>query len=127
MADRAADGEGSADQDHLGDVLRVVNAVQGGIAAGLSFAAIVDLAGDQLRVLLGSDDIGIVWLERPTNLLHSVYVYEHGVRLDLPPESPGHSFGILQRTRRPLIWGTLADGESLGLRIIEGTDAAKSG
>jgi hypothetical protein len=81
MADRADGGEGSADQDHLGDVLRVVNSIQAGIAAGLSFAAIVDLAGDELRVLLGSDDIGIVWLERSTNLLHSMYVYEHRVRL----------------------------------------------
>jgi signal transduction histidine kinase/CheY-like chemotaxis protein/HPt (histidine-containing phosphotransfer) domain-containing protein len=127
MADRADCGGESADHDHLGDVLRVVNSVQGGIAAGLSFAAIVDLAGDELRVLLDSDDIGIVWFERSTNLLHSMYVYEHGVRLDLPPEPPRRAFEILQRTRRPMIFGSLAEMESFGLRVVEGTDAAKSG
>jgi signal transduction histidine kinase/DNA-binding response OmpR family regulator len=128
MADRADGGGESADQDHLGDVLRVVNSVQGGITAGLSFIEVVDLAGDELRELFGSDDIGIVWFERSTHLLHSMYVYEHGVRLDLPPTSPepGGLFEQLQRTRRPQIYGTAAEMDVRGLRTIDGTDDSKS-
>ncbi|MEY2581576.1 MAG: hypothetical protein QOE09_1425, partial [Ilumatobacteraceae bacterium] len=126
MADWAHSGKKSSDHDHLGDVLRVVNSVQGGIAAGLSFAAIVDLVGDELRVLLESDDIGIVWLEPTTNMLHNMYVYEHGVRLDLPPLPSNRTFGELQRTRRPQIFGTWAEMEAFGFRLIEGTDIAKS-
>jgi transcriptional regulator with GAF, ATPase, and Fis domain len=68
-----------------------------------------------------------MWLERSTNLLHSVYVYEHGIRLDLPAVSPPGSFELLQRTRRPMIFGTHAEMEALGLTVVEGTDAAKSG
>ena len=92
MGDRADGGEGRADDDHLGDVLRVVSSVLSGIAAGLSFAEIVDVAGDELRVMLGTDNIGISWFERSTNLLHEQYVYEHGVRLDLSPEPPSPAF-----------------------------------
>src|SRR5215204_6590994 len=128
MTDGTSGAGASVDNDHLGDVLRVVNSVQAAIAAGLSFAAIVDLAGDELRVLLGSEDIGIVWLERSTNLLHYLYVYEHGVRLHLPsvPPIPGGPFEELQRTRRPRIFGTLAESDASGSITIEGTDPAKS-
>ena len=129
MADERGGAGATVGDDHLGDVLRMVNSVQAAIAGGLSFAAIVDLVGDELRVLLESEDIGIVWLERSTNLLHFLYAYEHGVRLDdLPsnPPIPGGPFEELQRTRRPLIFGTLAEMDASGSITIEGTDAAKS-
>src|SRR4051794_33898223 len=128
MAERTDNTEWGADRDHLGEVLRVVNAVQGGIAAGLSFDAIVDMAGDELRALLGTDDMGISWLDRSTNLVHCLYAYEHGARLDVPPlpPIPGGLFETIQETRRPLILGSEAEMEAAGATIIEGTDPAKS-
>ena len=126
MGDRADGGEGRANDDHLGDVLRVVSSVLSGIAAGQSFAEIVDVAGDELRAMLGTDNIGISWFERSTNLVHESYTYEHGVRLDLSPEPPSPAFLDLQRSRRAQIIGTTAEFEAFGFEIIEGTDVAKS-
>ena len=68
--------------------MAVINSIQQGIAGELSFQAIVDLVGDKLREVLKSDDIGIVWHEPQTGLLHSLYVYEHGQRLTVPPKRP---------------------------------------
>ena len=102
MGDRADGGERRADDDHLGDVLRVVSSVLSGIAAGRPFAEIVDVAGDELRAMLGTENIGISWFERSTNLVHESYAYEHGVRLDVSPAPPSPAFLTLQVLARPV-------------------------
>ncbi len=58
--------------------LAIINSIQQGIAAELDFKAIVDLVGDKLREVFATPDLGIIWYEEPTNLLHYLYVYEHG-------------------------------------------------
>ena len=65
--------------------LAVINSIQQGMAAELNFQAIVDLVGDKLRELFNTGDIGIRWLDEKTDLVHQLYVYEHGQRLSLPP------------------------------------------
>ena len=62
--------------------MAVINSIQQGIAGELDFQAIVDLVGDKLREVLKTGDIGIALARaaRP-DLLHSLYVYEHGERL----------------------------------------------
>ena len=127
MGDRADGGERRADDDHLGDVLRVVSSVLSGIAAGRPFAEIVDVAGDELRAMLGTENIGISWFERSTNLVHESYAYEHGVRLDVSPAPPSPAF------LEPATVTTSAelrhdgrDARRSVSKIIAGTDDSKS-
>ena len=65
--------------------LALINSIQEGIAAELDFQAIVDTVGDKLREVFGTGDIGIRWHDPKANLLHFLYAYEHGVRLDPTP------------------------------------------
>ena len=53
----------------------------------LDFQAIVDLVGDKLREMLGrgGENIGISWYDSATDLVHNLYIYEHGKRLHIPP------------------------------------------
>ena len=68
--------------------LAVINRIQEGMAAELDFQAIVDLVGDKLREVFKTGDIGIRWYDAKTNLLHYLYEYEHGVRLDVAADAP---------------------------------------
>ncbi len=65
--------------------LAVINSIQQGMAAELNFQAIVDLVGDKLRELFNTGDMSIRWRDETTDLVHHLYVYEHGQRLSLPP------------------------------------------
>ena len=65
--------------------LAVINSIQQGMAAELDFQAIFDLVGDKLREVLHTGDIGIRWYDEKTELVHYLYEYEHGERLDVPP------------------------------------------
>ena len=55
------------------------------MAAELDFQAIVDLVGDKLREVFQTGDMGIRWYDAETDLMHYLYEYEHGVRLQLAP------------------------------------------
>src|SRR5437867_6127330 len=68
--------------------LAVINRIQEGMAAELDFQAIVDLVGDKLREVFKTGDIGIRWYDAKAELLHFLYQYEHGVRLNIPPNQP---------------------------------------
>ena len=65
--------------------LAIINSIQQGMAAELDFQAIVDLVGDKLREVFDTADFGISWYDEKTNLLHYLYVYEHGERLNDRP------------------------------------------
>ena len=58
---------------------QIINSIQQGLAAELDFQAIVDLVGDKLREVLNhsltSQSIGTM---KKLNLIHYLYVYEHG-------------------------------------------------
>ena len=108
--------------------LAVLNSIQQGISGSLDFQGIVDLVGDKLRELLGSSDIGISWYERSTQLVHHLYAFEHGKRLDLPPEKrrPGGPAEIMGRTRAPLLYRNPGEYQAAGIEIVPGTDAPRS-
>ena len=67
--------------------LAAINSIQQGIAAQVDFAGIIDLVGDSLRESLGVENIGISWFDESSGLLHVMYAYERGVRLDVPPRT----------------------------------------
>jgi len=106
--------------------LAVINSIQQGMAAKLDFQAIVDLVGDKLRAVFNTGNMGIAWHEPERNLLHQLYVYEHGVRLDLPPGKPGPDgpWARIAMTREPLLLNSRAEMVALGLTTVPGTDTA---
>ena len=108
--------------------MAVINSIQQGIAAELNFQAIVDLVGDKLREVLKTDDIAITWYDAQTKLLHYVYVYEHGRRLEIPPNPPrpGGAFETMSRTRTALVRNTVAEHLASGAAAVPGTDQCLS-
>jgi PAS domain S-box-containing protein len=108
--------------------LAIINSIQQGLAAELDFQAIVDLVGDKLRQVFNTPDLGINWYEEMTNLSHSLYSYEHGERLIIPPAMPRPDgpFVRMSKTRQPIVWKTQEEGDAIS-PVIPGTDASKSG
>ncbi len=108
--------------------LAVINSIQQGMAAELDFQAIVDLVGDKIREVFRSNDMGIAWYDEASNLIHPLYIFEHGVRLDVPPDTPivGGPFEQMRQTRRPVVFHTLADIVATGIGLIPGTDQCLS-
>src|SRR5262249_29791409 len=108
--------------------MAVVNSIQQGIAGELSFQAIVDLVGSKLREVLNTDDISIDWYDARTNLLHHLYLYEHGRRLEIPPHPPrpGGDFETSSRTRQAVVRNTLAEHLASGAGAMPGTDQCLS-
>ncbi len=107
--------------------LAVISSIQQGMAGSLDFQAIVDLVGDKLREVLHSQDIGISWWEPQTELVHPLYVYEHGERLSAAPHRllPGGPGERLLRTRAPVIVNTRAELDAIAGAPIPGTDMAQ--
>lgn len=110
------------------DELALINSIQQGLAAELDFQAIVDLVGDKLRQVFATPDLVITWNDRQANLIHYLYIYEHGKRLTLPPAPPkeGALYSRLNQTRQPVVWRTTAEGDAISPNV-PGTDNSKSG
>src|ERR1700687_1257547 len=108
--------------------LAVINRVQEGMAAELDFQAIVDLVGDKLREVFQTGDIGIRWYDPNANLLHYLYQYEHGVRLELGsrPPIPGGAWVKIAQTRQPIVMNSRAEAAAMGVGAIPGTDSGDS-
>ena len=108
--------------------LAVINSIQQGMAAELDFQAIVDLVGDKLRELFRTGDMSIRWRDEKTDLVHSLYVYEHGKRLDLPP-APYKAESKLARALmagKPVILRNQAAADAIGVKTTPGTDRSLS-
>jgi GAF domain-containing protein len=108
--------------------LAVINRIQEGMAAELDFQAIVDLVGDKLREVFHTGDLGIRWHDPNSDLMHYLYAYEHGQRLNLPPIRSVEStiWAKLSSTRRPWILNSPAEMAAGGIKIVPGTDTALS-
>jgi GAF domain-containing protein/CheY-like chemotaxis protein len=106
--------------------LAVINSIQQGIAANLNFKAIVDLVGDNLREVFGTDDIGIRWYDETTDLVHYLYEYEHGERLQVPsaPPTPDGMFRRQLKTREIVVFNSPEESAHVG--VVPGTDRSKS-
>ncbi|MGE5668293.1 MAG: GAF domain-containing protein, partial [Betaproteobacteria bacterium] len=106
--------------------LAVINSIQQGMAAELSFQGIVDVVGDKLRELFRSDDIGIRWRDEKTDLVHNLYTYEHGQRLKLPafPYNPERGLIKALETGRTVVVKNRAEMDVLGVQTTPGTDSS---
>jgi len=108
--------------------LAVINSIQQGMAGSLDFQAIVELVGHKLREVLHTENLGIVWYDAASNLLHNLYVVEHNQRLHLPPATPTPtgSWARLLATRQPVVFNTTAEMAATGITLLPGTDQALS-
>ncbi len=108
--------------------LSVINSIQEGMAGSLDFQGIVDLVGDKLRSVLHTDDIGIIWHDRDDDILHYLYIYEHGVRIEIEsmPPLPGGNWQSILETRQPIVYASLASQVASGRTALPGTDLAIS-
>ena len=108
--------------------LALINSIQQGLAAELNFQSIVDLVGDKMREVFHTQDLQITWYDQEDKMGHTLYMYEHGKRLDLPPMplTPGGIRDRMFKTRKAVIWNTMAEGDAIQ-PAIPGTDSSKSG
>ncbi|MDX1417500.1 MAG: GAF domain-containing protein, partial [Candidatus Promineifilaceae bacterium] len=116
-----------AEQQRVAE-LQIINSIQQGLAAELDFQSIVDLVGDKLRQVLESPDLVITWYEESSNLLHYLYRYEHGQRLEniaMPP-TPGGQFETISQTRQPLVMNNVEEISAIPGGTIPGTAAPKA-
>jgi GAF domain-containing protein/CheY-like chemotaxis protein/tetratricopeptide (TPR) repeat protein len=108
--------------------LAVINSIQQGMARDLNFRSIVDLVGDKLRELFATGDLAIHWRDEKTNIVHSLYVYEHGERLPYHTLTydPARPINQALQTGQPVVLGDRAAMDAIGIKTVPGTDASLS-
>ncbi|MBN8490932.1 MAG: response regulator [Burkholderiales bacterium] len=108
--------------------LALINSIQQGMAANLSFQAIIDVVGDRLREMFGSDDIAITVLDEASGMLHSVYAFERGQPLRIPPFPMASQAKILDALKdgRPLVVKDRAAAQAYDIRTVPGTVPSRS-
>jgi len=116
-----------AEQERVAE-LQIINSIQQGLAAELDFQSIVDLVGDKLSEIFNSGDLGIFWHDEKTNLMHYLYTYEHGKRLQIPsaPPSAGGQIETMRKTRQPFVLNNAAEFEKANVPLVPRTDQCKS-
>ena len=116
-----------AEQQRVAE-LQIINTIQQGLAAELDFQAIIDLVGDKLQQVFATTDLGISWYDEKADLIHYLYFYEHGKRLNISPlpPKPGGIFDRMVQTRQPIVINSPEDDLKLGTTVIPGTDLSKS-
>jgi signal transduction histidine kinase/CheY-like chemotaxis protein/tetratricopeptide (TPR) repeat protein len=120
--------ERTAQLEQRAGELAVINSIQQGMAANLSFQSIVEVVGDRLRELFKSDDIAITLLDDATQLLHSVYAVERGQRLQIPPFPAASQARIVAELMQgqPVLVKDRAAAAAYELRTVPGTVPSRS-
>lgn len=104
--------------------LALINSIQHGITAKLSFQEIIELVGEQLRELFVTQTMTIRWFDYEQQLVYYMYFIERGER---SAPAPAHLHGssmnrLLQQARGPIVFNTAQEMNDAGLTAIEGTD-----
>jgi GAF domain-containing protein len=109
--------------------LAIINSVQEGLAAQLDFQAIVDLVGDKIREIFGTQRMSIALYDRPTGLVTMPYYLEHGDRfpVDAAPLGKGLTAHVV-KNRQPLVINEslMQRAAELGSRMIGDTSSGAS-
>ncbi len=107
--------------------LAVLNSIQQGLAAELDFQSIIDLVGNKIREIFNTGDIGIRWYDQHQNLVHYLYEFEHGQRIQIPSAPPrSNSWFQMMKTRRPVVLNNRAQMAEIGINLAPGTDQSLS-
>lgn len=118
-----------SETEHRTAELAIINSVQAALAAELDFQAIVNVVGDKLREVFHTLDLGIDWYDDKTNMIHYLCLYEHGKRLNIPPQPPrpGGVMETIIKTRQPIVFNNISDYARLNSATpVPGTDQGKS-
>ena len=109
--------------------LALINGVQQGIAAKLDFQGIVDLVGNELHAVFVGAEVSIRWWDEKANLIHYLYEFAKGRRLDVDPTRPKPDgfFMEMVRTRQPIVLRNLDEALAHGLTLLPGAIWARSG
>ncbi len=93
--------------------LALVNEIGLGLAKQLDFSAIIDLVGDRIGSVFGSDSVAIALYDSATNLITLPYQFDRGTPLEVEPFElgPGLNSEVI-RTGRPLRVNTLEEMEA---------------
>ncbi len=116
------------ENERLSSELAVINSIQQGMAKELNFQAIVDLVGDTLREVFNTGDIVIAWRGPDYPLVHSLYEFQRGVRITVPPvrvDPEGPSARAFD-ARRPVVANSRAEMKAWGLRDVAGKEPSMS-
>jgi GAF domain-containing protein/CheY-like chemotaxis protein len=110
--------------------LAIINSVQAALAAELNIQGIYDAVGDKVREIFNNADMAIRIYDPKTNMIHYPYMYEHGERINVPPqELTGRGFAAhVIRTRETVLVNEnmLHMVEKYGSQAIPGTQMEKS-
>ena len=108
--------------------LAVINTIQQGMAREMNFQAIVELVGDKLREVFNTGDIVIAWRGPDYPLVHSLYEYQRGVRISVPPVrvDPNGRMSRAFDARRPVVANSRAEMKAWGLRDVVGKEPSLS-
>ncbi len=126
LAHKLADRDAQLEQ-HASE-LTIFNRIQEGMAGALDFQAIIDLVGDKLREVFQTGDASIHWIDHDLGLVQRLYVYEHGVRLNVPAFKRDLEDPVDKRmcAHQPLVLNTIAEAIEWGMSAVAGTDQARS-
>ena len=107
--------------------LAVINSIQQGMSSRLDIAGVVDLVGDKLREVFATGDIAIRLFDPTSGVRIADYLYEHGVRLRLPPGAlkPGSAVARVMASRQAGVVNTPAEQMADG-GPMPGTDCSLS-
>jgi GAF domain-containing protein/DNA-binding response OmpR family regulator len=100
----------------------VINSIHQGMAGSLDFRGIVELVGEKLRTVFGSDNLSITWRNQQSGVAQMLYAVQHGKRVYPKPVKPNPD-GAFMRTllaNRPVLANSRAEIDALGLRPPEG-------
>jgi GAF domain-containing protein/CheY-like chemotaxis protein/tetratricopeptide (TPR) repeat protein len=108
--------------------LAIINSVQQVLASKLEFQEIIDLVGDKLREVFGTQDIGIRLYDPQTNFIHYPYEIDHGHRLTIEPHEPGGISRLVLKSREPLVINHNMERRMAELEAspLPGTEMSKS-
>ena len=108
--------------------LAAISSVQQGVSSRLDFQGVIDLVGDRLRQVFGTDTLEIKWFDERADLVHTMYAVERGQPLPQPPRRPAPEGGYrtLLRTRQPWIVNTRQEMQATAVTPAGG-DVACSG
>ncbi len=81
----------------------VISAVQQGLASKLDMQAIIDLVGDKLCEVLGTDSLTVRLYDPQTDLVSFPYMVEEGRRVPMSPMAPSGLSAYILRTCQPLL------------------------
>mgnify|MGYP003693861695 CR=1 FL=1 len=100
-----------------------------GLAARLDFQAVVDLIGDQLRVLFATPDLSISWFDESANLVRTLYACEAWPATRVAAQrAPARRTATrsMRKSRVPHVLNRSLDYKRYNLTPVPGADNSKS-